>query len=58
MKAGGNHLCRTDLTSGVDAVFLTRPSPRDSTTSLLRGGLPFQDTETPEAEVDAKPQYQ
>lgn len=53
---------RTDLTSGVDVVFITRPSPRDSTTSLSAGeGARLQDTETPVAywaEADSKPQYQ
>lgn len=37
MKARGNSLCHTDLTYGVDAVFITRPSPRGSTTSLCWG---------------------
>lgn len=62
MKARGNSLCHTDLTSGVDAVFITRPSPRGSTTSLCWGqGACLQDTGTPVAywaEVDSKPQYQ
>lgn len=62
MKARGNSLRHTDLTSGVDAVFITRPSPRGSTTSLCWGqGACLQDTGTPVAywaEVDSKPQYQ